>query len=481
MTASPRLDLTALWRMASVRLTSVVMSLFLVASLAIVGAMYWAASDLLLQQVVDDVAQRGSRLSRDLVGASGPESIRIVSARAASGQGVLYLLATGDTRQRLAGNLGAWPDGVVPDGRTDAFTLTTASGAHLAVGLAYRLPSGLLLLVAREATAQATLTRRLRWIVLGGSLLVLVFAGLVALALRRFVMQRISAITRAGDRFMQGDLAERVPLTGAEDELDELSARLNLMFERIGQLMTGMREVSDNIAHDLKTPLNRLRNRAEGALASGTGIETQRAALEDILAETDTIIRTFNALLQVARLEAGAMDHLQEPFDLTALVRDAVELYEPVAEEAGAVLTMGEADPVVLRGNRQLLGQAITNLIENALKYGVPPPGTSAVAAGAPITVSLRRADGAVIVEVADRGPGIAPEDRENALKRFVRLDQSRSKPGTGLGLSLVAAVARGHGGSVELLDNRPGLAAQLRLPNVLLAGQTDQNTASTR
>lgn len=478
MTASPRLDLLALWRMASVRLTSVVMSLFLVASLAIVGAMYWSTSDLLLQQVVDDVARRGSRLSRDLVGASGPESIRIVSARAASGQGMLYLLATGDTRQRLAGNLGAWPKGMLPNGRSDAFTHTTALGTHPAVGIAYRLPSGLLLLVAREATAQETLTRRLRWIVLGGSLLVLAFAGLVALALRRFVMQRIRAITRAGERFMQGDLAERVPITGAGDELDELSGRLNLMFDRIGQLMTGMREVSDNIAHDLKTPLNRLRNRAEGALASGSGVEVQRAALEDILAETDTIIRTFNALLQVARLEAGAMDHLQEPFDLTALVRDAVELYEPVAEAAGVVLTIGEAESVILRGNRQLLGQAITNLIENALKYGVPASGGAEVTIGAPITVSLRRTDDAVIVEVADRGPGIAPEDRENALKRFVRLDQSRSKPGTGLGLSLVAAVARGHGGSVALLDNRPGLAAQLRLPNVLLAAPTDASTA---
>jgi signal transduction histidine kinase len=234
------------------------------------------------------------------------------------------------------------------------------------------------------------------------------------------------------------------------------------MLARIEQLMAGLREVSDNIAHDLKTPLNRLRNRVEGALREPYGEPVYREALERTIEEADGLIKTFNALLSIARIEAGAGGDNRETLDVSTLLRDVAELYEPVAEERGLVLKAEGDEPIMVRGDRQLLGQAIANLIDNAINYG-----TADVGHGAAPAVEVRAvAEGprAEIV-VTDRGPGVPAADRERVLGRFVRLEASRSEPGSGLGLSLVAAVARLHGGSLRLEDNEPGLRVILALP----------------
>jgi signal transduction histidine kinase len=221
--------------------------------------------------------------------------------------------------------------------------------------------------------------------------------------------------------------------------------------------------VSDNIAHDLKTPLNRLRNAAEAALRDNTGEAAYREGLEGTIEKADELIKTFNALLLIARLEAGPLEDSLERFDLGKLIEDVSELYMPAAEEAGFALTVAAEPGVVVRANKQLIGQATSNMIDNAIKYA------RSAAPGGPISVTVGRTATGVEIAVADRGPGITAADRVRVLKRFVRLEESRTKPGTGLGLSLVAAVARLHRGEVRVEDNAPGLKVILALSKRVL------------
>lgn len=397
-----------------------------------------------------------------------------IEDRAGAGDTHQYRL-TDATGRRLAGNLRENPafSGDARGGGIFRYRPSSngesGSGGDTAERVAaarvFALPNDVTLIVARDIEPQRMfLADTNRSLGLGVGLLALV--GLAAgVALSRHILGRVDAMTAASRSIMAGNLAERLPRTGTDDELDRLAGSLNTMLDRIEALMAGMKEVSDNIAHDLKTPLNRLRNRAEAALADTRGGTAWRSGLENTIEDADELMKTFNALLLIARLEAGAVDDTMAPVDLGAMVEDLAELYEPAAEEAGLHLTWQSATkgPVNIRANRQLVGQAIANLIENAIKYAAPD--TQGAAAPSEIGVSLRTVDGRAEVAVADRGPGIAAEDRERAMRRFGRLEASRTKPGTGLGLSLVAAVARLHGGEVRLEDNRPGLRAVLSLP----------------
>jgi signal transduction histidine kinase len=290
-------------------------------------------------------------------------------------------------------------------------------------------------------------------------------AALGALFVARRVLRRIDAMNLSARAIMAGDMTRRLPVSGSDDELDRLALGLNEMLARISDLMAGMREVSDNIAHDLRTPLTRLRNHAEEALRSDADPAVTRAALERTIEESDGLIKIFNALLLIARAEAGAESAGMSAFDLGETVASVAELYAPLADEYGVALKVDAARGLTIVGNRELIGQAVANLIDNAVKYGAGEAKGPRAANRSEVAVIARRDGEAVTIEVADHGPGIPAADRARAVHRFVRLEGARSRPGSGLGLSLAAAVMRMHGGAVRLEDNAPGLKVAVTLP----------------
>jgi signal transduction histidine kinase len=275
----------------------------------------------------------------------------------------------------------------------------------------------------------------------------------------RRVLRRVDAMTETTRTIVEGDLSGRLFVAGTGDELDRLAENLNAMLERIEALMRGLQEVSDNIAHDLKTPLTRMRNRAEEALRAAKSEADYRAALERTIEESDALMRTFNALLMIARAESGHAREDMADFDAAEVARGIAELYEPLAEEKGLGLKVDAPGPISVRGNRELVSQALSNLVDNAIKYAVPD------ATEGTILVTAETADSRVLLTVSDNGLGIPEADRPRVVQRFVRLERSRSQPGSGLGLSLAAAVARLHAGELVLADNHPGLKAVIALP----------------
>ena len=401
-------------------------------------------------------------------GSGGVAGLTAAVAASSRPEGLgLYFLADAKG-QKIAGNLTRVPpelDAASPGG---VFKFKSSRGGdeieHLAVAIPVDVGPDVWLLIGRDIEDQRTFADTMKRIFLTGFGALSLVGLLGGLWAGRYFLSRLDAITATSRSIMAGDLSRRIPLSGAGGELDGLATNLNDMLDRIEGLMSGLREVSDNIAHDLKTPLNRLRNSAESALMDPRGEPAYREGLERTIEKSDDLIKTFNALLLIARLEAGPLQDSVEEFDLGQLVEDVAELYQPAAEEEGFVLSIASVKGMRLSANRQLIGQAIANLIDNAIKYsrGSQP--------GSAIAVNARPGQGGgVEFSVADRGPGISDKDRERVLKRFVRLEESRTKPGTGLGLSLVAAVARLHGGSIQLEDNQPGLKVVMTLPAVLV------------
>lgn len=385
-----------------------------------------------------------------------------VSARSVSSDQGIYLLTTPSNGQvPLAGNIERLPAGVTTSGNIFKFWRTGEQRFVSAAGLLVPLPDGGTLLVARRVDDQQAFARNLQL----AAFAVVALLTMLSLALGWFFSRRanrrVADITTTARSIMSGDFTRRVPTDASGDELDELAIGLNAMLARIEELVDTLREVSDNIAHDLKTPLTRLRNRAEAALRDDRA-DAHREGLEKVIEESDGLIQTFNALLLIARLEAGAVDATRTRCDITALVRDVAELYQPVGDDAGLQIEFAsDPTPTFFLVNRQLVGQAVANMLDNAIKYST---GINDASSGSITVKVVAVSDKAVEIAVADRGPGIPAADRERVTKRFVRLEQSRSRPGTGLGLSLVSAVARLHDGALRLEDNSPGLRVVLLL-----------------
>ena len=387
----------------------------------------------------------------------------VLADRARAPGGTIYLL-TDAVGEPLVGNISQLPATLTVGqgfGETRYQGVGEASQRR-ALARVYALPNGFRLLVGHDLGDRGriggVMVRTL-------ALSLVLFAALAALGaafVARRVLRRIDAMNLSAQALLAGDMTERLPVSGSGDELDRLAVGLNQMLARIGELMTGLREVSDNIAHDLRTPLTRLRNHAEEALRTGNDETAYRTALTRTIEESDSLIRVFDALLMIARAEAGADRADLGRVDIGEAAADVAELYEPLADEKGFALTLDCAPGLAVEGRRELIGQALANLIDNALKYGAAPTGSNRVNE---IEISARREGADVVIEVADRGSGVSPDDRERVFDRFVRLESARTRPGSGLGLSLVAAVARLHGGSVRLDDNAPGLRVRLSLP----------------
>jgi signal transduction histidine kinase len=391
--------------------------------------------------------------------------VNVIDLRSRRPGSSLYLVTTA-TGEGLAGNVGSLEPGVLDHPgwlETNYRRLEAAEGnEHRALAQVVQLPGGFRLLVGRDLEERerifAIIANAGRW-----SFALVVVLGLAGgFFVSRRVLSRIEAMTETAQTIMAGDLAGRLPIAGTGDELDRLAEHLNAMLERIEALMHGLKEVSDNIAHDLKTPLTRLRNRCEQALR-GTAPGDYRGALETTIAESDDLIRTFDALLMIARAESGqARDNMTE-FDAAEIARDVGELYEPLADEKGINLKVEALVSAPVRGNRELVSQALANLVDNAIKYAQPDGKQNGVPAE--ILVTAGNDGERITLSVADHGPGIPDADRGRVVERFVRLEQSRSAPGSGLGLSLASAVAHLHGGELKLEDNHPGLRTIIALP----------------
>lgn len=374
----------------------------------------------------------------------------------------VYLLTDAFGR-RMAGNLQQWPPVIVVDGRWQTLDLYREdSTTPTVVGLrAFVLPGGMQLLVGRDLKARSLLAsltvRTLLLIALIAAILMFIGGQLLS----RYLMRRIATVVATTESIMAGDLNERVPEHG-DDEFDRLAHAVNAMLDRIELLMTTMRTVTDSVAHDLKRPLTRLRSGLELALHDSGENSPQGAALGQALVDVQSVQATLNALLDIARAESGLGHEHFEALDLATIASTIAELYEPLFEAKHMALDIHLAPDCRVDGHRELLSQAIANLLENASRYA--PPNSH-------VALSLRAEGDQCVLSVDDHGPGIPAADRERVLARFVRLDDARSTDGAGLGLSLVHAVARLHGGTLTLDDNAPGqgLRAVMRLPRALL------------
>jgi signal transduction histidine kinase len=449
---------TRLLRTSTFRLAALYLVLFAASVLALLAFIYLSMAGFIEQQTEATIRaeMRGLREQYDQRGLNG--LVEVVRARSAAPRGNSLYLITDRALAPVVGNLDSWPSG--HETRPSWITFSVQNPAQEGeidnvLASVNVLPGGFHLLVGRNLR-DADAFRRRTTITLGWAALLTLALGVAGgFFMTRNMLARVEAVNRTSERIIRGDLSQRVPLTGSGDEFDQLAANLNNMLDRIERLMLGMRQVTDNIAHDLRTPLARLRARLEVTLLERPDVNRFAEALHETIAEADRLLGTFNALLSIAEAEAGARRDSMAVVDLAAIARSVAELYEPVADEKGLALTV-EAEPgIVVQGDRHLLSQAVANLLDNALKY--TPSGR--------VSLSVRPAGNRVRLEVADTGPGIPADRREAVFDRFVRLEGSRSTPGNGLGLSLVRAVATLHGGEVWLEDNGPGLKAVVMLP----------------
>jgi signal transduction histidine kinase len=466
-------------RTTAFRLTLAYLLLFALFAASLLGYFAWNTRRLITEQITSTVNAETGEIS-DIFGRRGLRGLVFTIENRALRPGANLYLVTTPTGQGIAGNVGSLAPGVMA---TTGWSETAYrrldeqnSADHRALVHVTELSGGFRLLIGRDLEERRRLfgivAKAAQW-----SVLIVVVLGLGGgVFVARRVLRRIDAMTGTTRRIMAGDLSGRLPVGRSGDELDRLAENLNAMLERIEALMSGLKEVSDNIAHDLKTPLTRLRNRAEEALAKSGSEAEYRSALERTIEESDGLIRTFNALLMIARAESGQARGMDD-FDAADVANGIHELYEPLAEDDGMTLHVKTAS-APLRGNRELISQALANLVENAIKYGKPAPSAQPLSAGAvagsdgkEIWIEARREGDQVLLSVTDHGPGIPEADRKHAVERFVRLEASRTQPGSGLGLSLASAVATLHGGELRLADAHPGLTATLAVPARTVAG----------
>lgn len=449
---------TKLLRTSGFRIAVVYLLLLSTTLLVLVTFVYWSTANLIERQMNETIEaeikgmaeqyrDNGLARLRDVVGER--------SGLPANSKSI-YLLAD-SSFALIAGNLTAWPEIRADD--EGWFEIPVRQGGEISEpslivrGRAFSLSGGYHLLVGHDTKERdnfrSIMIAALAWAFVPALLLGLSGGALIG----RYSLRRVDAVRATTADIVGGDMARRVALNGSGDEFDRLAQTINNMLDQIDILMTGMRTVTDSLAHDLRSPLTHVKSIIETALRKDSDAEHYKLVLEQTGEELETILRTFEALTNIAQAEAGINKLSFGTLDLSALVSDLVEVFQPIAEDAGLSLSAETAPAVAINGHRQLLGQAIANLLDNAIKF---------TPSGGRIQIWLTMDQGIPILAICDSGKGIPPDDRERVLQRFVRLDDSRGTPGSGLGLSLVAAVAKLHGAWLELGDCQPGLRVTL-------------------
>jgi signal transduction histidine kinase len=444
-------------RSAGVRFGILHAAVFALSTLALAGFLWWSTAGLLERQTEAAINADTQGLS-ERYGEGGLLALEETLDQRMAGNiddDALYLLAD-PLFNKLSGNLERWPVKVNMDSAWYNLSIERAGRRGVALVHHFELPGGFHLLVGRDVEVRSQMARMLTDALLWSGVVALVLGTIGALAVRslfRITLADVSATARA---ISAGDLTRRVRVSGRRDEFDRLAETINDMLDRIARLMDGVRQVSNAIAHDLRTPIARARARLEDAAAHATGEADLRAAIERAEADLDGVITIFQALLRIAEIEAGARRSAFARIDLGPLLADLADLYSAAAEEREQILAARIPDSLPAYGDPAMIQQAVANLLDNALKFS--PPGS---------TIRLEASTGAdqvTRITVADQGPGIPAVDRTRATERFFRGEQARHTPGSGLGLALVQAVATLHGGTVRLEDNQPGLSATLIL-----------------
>lgn len=456
MSSAPRSStLSRILRSASFRLTMVYAALFIVSAVVLFGTVYVKATDAMqsdMQAVLRTEAYQLGEIHRrfGLLGLA-EQITRRMNFRT---RGPIYYLLQAPTQQVVVGNLPGMPpvNGVVDFVRPSDSDEPVNPRSKL-TGFGLTLPDGSFILVAQDASRLVDMQHAIESAFAFASAVILILAVAGGVLLGGSFLRRIDTIGRTTRAIMEGDLAARIPVRGTNDEIDQLVISLNAMLDRIQHLMEGLRQVSNDIAHDLRTPLGRLRQRLEDARDHATTTAEYSAAAEAAIGEADLLLETFSALLRIAQIEAGAQKSAFADVDLSAVARIVGEAYLPSAEDSRHKLELRIEDGVALQGDGQLLAQMISNLVENALSH---------TPAGSTVSLIVGKTAKGPRIEVADNGPGIPDEEREKVFDRFYRLDRSRSTAGSGLGLALVKAIAALHGLSIKLEDRKPGLAVVL-------------------
>ena len=444
-----------LLRSSAVRLTLLYAAVFAVSVVGLMGFVTWSATGFMARQIDSTVSNELAEVQAD-AGSGGDEAVRhVVEALVVRSPGWFYLLQS-PQGALVAGNMQPMQPYTGVRVLSSSHQPGCGRGRGGKRGRGGVLPSGSYLFVGLSAyelnEMQEVLVRAAAWGLAATALIAL--AGGLATSL--WLLRRIDAIALASRQIMSGDLGRRIAISGSGDEFDRLAAGLNEMLDRIQHLMRGLQQVSSDIAHDLRTPLTRLRQRLELARRRSKTTADFEQSIDGAIEDSEAILALFAALLRIAQVEAGTRRAGFVCVDLSAVLLDLAEAYGPDMEAAGLTLTTQIADGLGVYGDRELLSQLFANLIENTLRHC--PPGTA-------VALSADRSGTSVHVIVADSGPGVPPEARLELLQRFVRLERSRTTPGSGLGLSLAAAVTGLHDGHIDLDDNQPGLRCAVELP----------------
>ncbi len=444
-------------RSAGVRFAVIYAVLLALSALALTSFIWWSTAGLLDRGTEADILADAQGLSDRWKQAGLPALVLTIEDRLAQNidGDAVYLLVDEEGR-RLAGNLTSWPPRVDQAGPYFELPVQRAGMRTVTRVRRYDIPPNLHLLIGRDVHVRSQLRTLVTDSLLWSLLIVCVMATSGAVLVRNLFKRSLANVSATATAIAAGDLTRRVRLSGRGDELDQLAEVINEMLDRIGRLMEGVRQVSNAIAHDLRTPITRARTRLEDAALHARTPEDLHAAIERAMADLDHIVSIFQALLRIAEIEAGSRRASFVQLDIAPLLSDVAELYEAVVEDRGVTLAIDVSGPLLVHGDGAMLQQAVANLLDNAVKFS-PDNGA----------VGLRARSGpeGVRIEVSDQGPGIPPADRQRATERFFRGETARSTPGSGLGLALVSAVAQLHGGSLRLEDAEPGLRAVLCLP----------------